>query len=1094
MKKNNRTYKFSFFLLLISISFLASSQFYNGHQMTFGKNRVQYGDFYWKFYRFDRYDVYSYEEGAELSLVIADIVEKELPGIERFFDYTFENRLIFICYNTLSDFRQSNIGQEKAEEDDSNTGGVTRIIQNKVFLYFEGDRENLRKQIIQTISEALIYEMLYGNDFRSNVTNSTLINIPEWYLKGLVSYMANNWDFELENRVKDGILSGRYEKFNRLTGVDALYAGHSFWKYIADTYGESVIPNILYLTKINKNTNQGFLYVLGFSIKDLSNDWLGYYMNMFNVDSEGESLSDGRKILNKTKRKHVYQQVRLSPDGENIAWVTNELGQYKIWIQNKNSGKKSRIIKGGHRIDQITDFSYPILAWHPTGQILAFLTEEKGLIRLNYYNLQDREITSRIMLFFHKIVDFSFSHDGLRLAISAVYKGQTDIYVHTIASASNERITDDLPDDFNPRFINNSREIIFTSNRKNESLLENTEDNLTNYHSVFIYDYVNKPAVLKKITERPFIEREQPFSSGDNKFIFLSDESGIRNRYQAKYDSTIAYIDTVVHYRYFANTFPITNYKRNIIEHDYVPSLGKYAELLFNDGRYEIFEGDLEPATDFSKEIETTAFRQNYFKKLAQQDSINNLERKTVLLESIMDDHYISGSDTIEFNFSSIDINNYVFEAEKLNLYNSRLAGNNINLVIDTLPREQRRRMYIDYETSFYPNYLVSQLDFSFLNASYQTFTGGAVYYNPGLNFLFKVGAKDLFEDYRIVGGIRLSTDFDSNEYLFSVENLRKRLDKQFIFHRQVFQSQTQSSYLKTFSHEAFFILKYPINQVSALKGTGIIRHDKTVFLSVDYKNLNERDIIRPWIGLKGEYIYDGSRYLGINLYQGLRYKIFAETYKQVNAPKTDMYVVGGDFRHYTKVHRTFIWANRFAASSSFGNTPLIYYLGSLDNWTNFLTPRDEVFDRSVPIDYSRNYAYQTLATNMRGFIQNIRNGNNFAVINSELRLPVIRYLANYPLSSSFWNNLQLVGFFDIGTAWSGLHPWEGKNAYDKEEFSNGPVSVVLDSNREPIVAGYGWGVRSQIFGYFVRLDWAWGIENQTILPRIFYLSLNLDF
>jgi outer membrane protein assembly factor BamA len=164
-----------------------------------------------------------------------------------------------------------------------------------------------------------------------------------------------------------------------------------------------------------------------------------------------------------------------------------------------------------------------------------------------------------------------------------------------------------------------------------------------------------------------------------------------------------------------------------------------------------------------------------------------------------------------------------------------------------------------------------------------------------------------------------------------------------------------------------------------------------------------------------------------------------------------------------------------------------------VDNWTN-INPNVQTFDRSVPIDYSKNYAFQTLATNMRGFTQNIRNGNNFALINSEIRWPLIRYIMNRPLSSSFLNNLQLVGFFDVGTAWAGLHPWAGENEYDIEEYENGPVKVVVDSNREPLVAGYGFGARTRLFGYFVRVDWAWGIENRTILPRIFYFSLNLDF
>ncbi|PID91527.1 MAG: hypothetical protein CSA96_07950, partial [Bacteroidetes bacterium] len=52
------------------------AQFYNGMQMDFGKNRLQFSDPYWKYYRFDRFDVYSYENGTELSLYVADFLEK----------------------------------------------------------------------------------------------------------------------------------------------------------------------------------------------------------------------------------------------------------------------------------------------------------------------------------------------------------------------------------------------------------------------------------------------------------------------------------------------------------------------------------------------------------------------------------------------------------------------------------------------------------------------------------------------------------------------------------------------------------------------------------------------------------------------------------------------------------------------------------------------------------------------------------------------------------------------------------------------------------------------------------------------------------
>jgi hypothetical protein len=87
------------------------------------------------------------------------------------------------------------------------------------------------------------------------------------------------------------------------------------------------------------------------------------------------------------------------------------------------------------------------------------------------------------------------------------------------------------------------------------------------------------------------------------------------------------------------------------------------------------------------------------------------------------------------------------------------------------------------------------------------------------------------------------------------------------------------------------------------------------------------------------------------------------------------------------------------------------------------------------------------------------------------------------------------VGFFDMGTAWTGTSPWSGENAYGTDEIVSGPMRIVIDADRDPIVAGYGFGLRTKILGYFIRLDWAWGIENGHILEdRIFYLSLNLDF
>jgi hypothetical protein len=200
------------------------------------------------------------------------------------------------------------------------------------------------------------------------------------------------------------------------------------------------------------------------------------------------------------------------------------------------------------------------------------------------------------------------------------------------------------------------------------------------------------------------------------------------------------------------------------------------------------------------------------------------------------------------------------------------------------------------------------------------------------------------------------------------------------------------------------------------------------------------------------------------------------------------MIILGLDFRNYKKIHRTLIWANRFAASTSLGNSKLMYYLGGVDNW---LAPG---FMNQTPIDYSQNYTFQTLATNMRGFNQNIRNGNSFAIINSELRLPVFRYFLNRPLRSDFLTNFQIIAFGDVGTAWTGFSPYSDDNFLYTRIIYDGPMKITVKQKKEPIVAAYGLGLRSKIFGYFVRADYGWGIEDKKVNKGYFYLSLNLDF
>ena len=404
----------------------------------------------------------------------------------------------------------------------------------------------------------------------------------------------------------------------------------------------------------------------------------------------------------------------------------------------------------------------------------------------------------------------------------------------------------------------------------------------------------------------------------------------------------------------------------------------------------------------------------------------------------------------------------------------------------DSIPLPKQR----NYETAFSSSYFVSQLDNTLSNQTYQLFSGGgAVFYNPGLSGFFKLGIRDVLEDYRITGGFKISGDLNSNEYFLNYENLKKRLDKQITFYRQAILSGGGQYYIsKLHSHEIRGALKWPFSDIASIRGSLAYRNDRFVTMSTDFPSLKYPNEYLHWVSSRAEFVLDNTLSLGPNLYNGTRLKVFGEYYKQADRKNSGMVILGADVRYYKKVHREIVWANRLAGGTSFGQEKTIFYMGGTDNW---MSPK---FNSNTQIDYNQNYYFQALATNVRGFDQNIRNGNSFVVLNSEMRVPLFRYLLNRPIKSDLVRNFQVVGFGDLGTAWTGWSPYATNNPLNNETIVSQPFVITLQKQKDPIVGGYGFGFRSRLLGYFIRLDWAWGVEDRVRKDRKFYFSLGLDF
>lgn len=1087
-----RCIQLSLFILLFGTS--ARAQFYQGTNMEFGKNRIQHKDFVWFYYPSKNFEVYYYIGGEDLAQYTLLSGEQNLLQLEKFYDHNLDDKVQIVTYLKQSEFRQSNIGLGAGDQ--YNIGGSASIIGNKMFVYYEDSHAKFENQLRKNLSRVVYSELMYGGDWKDVLKSSTLLSLPKWFEEGIINYAAEGAPEHIQNYMKDIAVSGKFKSFNFLDDEEAVKTGQAFWNYIAEVYGENVISNVLYMTQASRSAENGFLYILGLSMETLTADFLNFYRQKALSPNLGRIPSDpvlpenaDKKLIKswrkeqkmmgdlhvKYKKKYHYTQVKASPDAEKIAYVTNERGQYRIWIYDVKSEKSKCILKKQYKLDRPADESFPVLAWHPNSDVLTYIHEKQDEVWIGNYNLTDKKSIEKKMLRIEKVVDLQYSPDGKKMIFSGVNRGFTDLYLYQVIGNNFEQLTKDIWDDMHPNFIDGGTKIIFASNRPDDTLRVKTDTDLypTN-KDIYIFDLETRSKILERITNTPEVDERFPAEYKDKHYTYLSNTNGHYNRFLATVDSAITAIDTTIHYRYFTVSSGLSNYSRSPLSYQYNHNTKNF-DLLF------------------LKERKPIIHLNNY----SADNRINVPEKSSGTPSGSPDitSDFIISRDSIPAG--NINISQYEFEDERKNYtiekQTIRLTENKTDNPVaaaDSVKQKPLLPRSRNYRLNFAADKIVSQLNNTFFAPVYQNFTGPTSSV-PGLSGLTQIGISDLFEDYKVVGGFRFSLDLTNQEYGMSVENLKGRWDKKLQFVRQVQREISGFDVFKIQMNNFSYTLKYPFTELASLRIRTDVRYDRIIHQSNDIVSLSDPNADEFNVAFKLEYVFDNTSAKGLNLYNGTRYKIWAERFQQPNAQftKTDLNVLGFDFRHYEKIHRSLIAAFRVGAVTSFGSNKIMNYMGGVDNWLA------QKIDNSTPIDYQNPaYRFQSFVGPVRGFYVNARNGNSAAVANAELRWPVFKYFMRKQVKSDFVENFQIVTFLDAGTAWSGKNPYSDDNLFNKTTVSQQPVSVTVLNNREPIVYGYGFGLRSRILGYFVRADWAWGVDDGIVLDRVFYLSLNMDF
>ncbi len=1047
-------------------------------QEKYGQNRIQERKFDWKFLRTSNFEVYFHQGSRGISNMAAEMAEVEFDRITSILGYTPYNRVKLFLYNSPAELIQSNMGLASFG-DLSDT--EMDMAHSRIEIGYTGDQLSFRRKLIFEISQVFIYDMLYGGNIKDALQSSLLLNLPEWFMDGLSAYIAEGWSPEMNDFMREMAKSNKLRKPSLFEGEDAKKVGQSIWNYIAENHSRDHISNILNLTRIIRTEQTSITSTLGSpSYARFLKGWRDYYagINQKATENFNDPTVDMNYSISKSNSVVNKPEIKVSADKKFLAVSELNKKRYKITVIETGTGKK-RVIRQGNSVtygDAKTAIA-PKVAWSKNNGLMILALEDKGY---NYYFFEEVDAkkpklkVKRSLKGLDYIQDMDLSEDGGMMAVSADKKGKNDIYLINVPRASAIPLTNDAYDDLNPRFVGNStRKVVFASNRTDDAdSLKAKKGALTPINTTLrLYEHNGTPRDGKiTLLVDSLGKKLTPVWASEEDVYFLSDAKGINNLFKLNRKSE--------------SVNQVTNYLTGI-----------YAASMTREGAGGLAYTRLGGHSVEAVYLKSVDFNKSYASPLMARNQIVSQAPSAVQpADTVSKAEAVTGPSgkpgKLELNDNEVDTDHYEFDADIIKEFESlRRRGTFATTPAPTLRNRKRENISINGPYNYKGLFMVTDASSEWRIDPIRT---------SGFGLLQSVSMNDLLENHILKAGIFINTGFKDSDIFAEYSNNTYKVD----FGVRV---DRRSLYLQ--NNEMFSVERYRFNQISLSASYPFSRYArftvKPVFAQGRIINLispsagNIQDVVENYGGVSGELVFDNSVVNGMNMREGNRFKIRYEAFMGIGDKDAGFNRLTIDLRRYQKVHRDVILAGRLAISHSGGKSPKQSIMGGMENWIG--NRKERRTDDANPLDFSQHNLdifFAHFANNLRGFNINRLSGTSYFLFNAELRVPLIKYIYRGPITSSFLRNFQIVGFSDIGTAWTGAGPLSEENSLNTTIIGRpGDLfTATVTDFRNPFLIGYGVGVRTTIFGIYGKFDYAWGLDNKVTGKAIPYLTLGYDF
>ena len=830
-----------------------------------------------------------------------------------------------------------------------------------------------------------------------------------------------------------------------------------------------------------------------------------------------------KKETQKLTKTAVAETIKLSDIDRQLGLIDDTLTQDTIAKEDTlkeekiSFGRRKTIRRGGSNlVNQQVNYNTPLITWKNNNH-LAVLVKKKNRHILKTYNKNGRR-KSKIKIYnFNQILDFNFSPDDNFIVISAERNGQSDIFEYDTRRAKTRVITNDMYDDLNPIYQKGTKSLIWSSNRHNDTLgADAGRFRLLGANlDLFKFNPENSSTVLERLTQTPDDETKPVFYDNTT-LVFLSDKTGILNAYKVNIADT---------------TFPveqITNNLQSFRDYDIKAINSSLTYVAFQKGKERIYYEPISISKTFNttkterkNRTEEILFQEENEVIAKRKEAVRIVEEKirteqenskldslvNAIMNGTLSDSMVAAltKDTVVnvLDLDTVQTETFVFESEKNTLRESEVA--------DYKRAAIKTDKYYLYKSDFQVFAAKGGLWKSRHRLGLEN-TVSTILFDPlrGFGVVMNATLTDMHNDHRFNGGIFASTDLKTSTINIEYQYLKKRIDFKFRYEKQrlyIFNSQTEFPTRYTLNRWETEI-SYPISNVFRVS---LIPNYMNSRYSVTYPIPTvlgfNTDAYSHYASYRTEAVFDNTLITGHNLQEGTKFRLLYEySYgfetiddKFKKMPGLDFGRVGLDIRRYQRILQELVLATRISGGAFLGKSKKNFLLGGMDNWASgYSTNTTDIASPLYNARFldKRDLLFNKYVTNMRGFAYNKLYGNNYLLFNTEVRWPIIKFFYRGVIGSNFFKNLQLSGFYDAGTAWSGASPWSKNNNFNTVVIPDkgSTFSAKVINYRSAWLQSFGPGIRTMFSGYYMKVDLAWGILDYVIQKPVWHVTLGYDF